>query len=75
MTVNIYLITLETRWIIYIFRTVGTQIKEEKDGQGKITKDREGQDLTGTPLELTRDSQGQTRDRQGQSSNNQGQVT
>ena len=31
VTVNIYLIKLETRWIIYIFRTVGTQIKEEKD--------------------------------------------
>ena len=29
VTVNIYLIILETRWIIYIFRFVGTQIKEE----------------------------------------------
>ena len=45
MTVNIYLIKLYTRWIIFIFRFVGTQIKEEKDGQGHITKDREGQDL------------------------------
>ena len=74
MTVNIFLIKLQTRIIIGKYVIFGTQIKEEKDRPGTDQTRQGGIGLTRDILGLNRDSQGQTRNSQGQSRDNQGHV-